>query len=85
MIDRRIKFLRNATRDSTLQRVGVESAKGLVAVLSSDAENVFSTFSAKSLNLDIFVVARAIEYDPASKLIKAGAQTTLLNRMNSVV
>jgi len=69
----RIKFLRDATRDSTLLRVGVESAKGLVAVLSSDAENVFSTLSAKSLNPNIFVVAGAIKYDTESKLIKAGA------------
>ena len=46
---------------------------GLVAVLSSDAENVFTTLSAKSLNPKIFVVARAIEYSTESKLLKAGA------------
>jgi voltage-gated potassium channel len=63
----------DATRDSTLRSVGVEKAKGLVAVLSSDAENVFTTLSAKSLNPNIFVVARAIEFDTESKLIKAGA------------
>ncbi|UCH64757.1 MAG: potassium channel protein [Ignavibacterium sp.] len=63
----------DATKDSTLRRVGVGRAKGLVAVLSSDAENVFATLSAKSLNPNIFVVARAIEYDTESKLIKAGA------------
>jgi voltage-gated potassium channel len=63
----------DATRDSTLRSVGVDKAKGLVAVLSLDAENVFTTLSAKSLNPNIFVVARAIEYDTESKLIKAGA------------
>ena len=63
----------DATRDSTLRSVGVEKAKGLVAVLSSDAENVFATLSAKSLNPNIFVVARAIEFDTESKLLKAGA------------
>ncbi len=63
----------DATSDSTLRSVGVERAKGLVAVLSSDAENVFATLSAKSINPNIFVVARAIEYDTESKLIKAGA------------
>ncbi|MCW8822808.1 MAG: NAD-binding protein, partial [Ignavibacteriaceae bacterium] len=47
--------------------------KGLVAVLSSDAENVFTTLSAKSLNPEIFVVARAIDFSTEPKLLKAGA------------
>ena len=42
-------------------------------MLSSDAENVFTTLSAKSLNPNIFVVARAIEEGTESKLLKAGA------------
>ena len=65
MIDRRIKFLSDATRDNTLRRVGVESAKGLVAVLSSDVENVFSTLSAKSLNLDIFGLPELLNMTPS--------------------
>ncbi|MGD8306933.1 MAG: TrkA family potassium uptake protein [Ignavibacteria bacterium] len=63
----------DAASDTTLLRTGIARAKGLVAVLSSDAENVFATLSAKSLNPDIFVVARAIEYNTEPKLIKAGA------------
>ena len=51
----------------------MDKAKGLVAVLSSDAENVFTTLSAKSLNPNIFVVARAIDEGTESKLLKAGA------------
>jgi voltage-gated potassium channel len=63
----------DASSDSILLRTGVKSAKGLVAVLSSDAENVFTTLSAKSLNPNIFVVARAIDEGTGSKLLKAGA------------
>jgi voltage-gated potassium channel len=63
----------DASNDSTLLRAGIKRAKGLVVVLSSDAENVFTTLSAKSLNPNIFVVARAIEDNTESKLIKAGA------------
>lgn len=63
----------DASSDDTLLRTGVKSAKGLVAVLSSDAENVFTTLSAKTLNPQIFVVARAIEDHTEPKLIKAGA------------
>lgn len=63
----------NASSDSTLTRAKINTAKGLAAVLSSDAENVFTTLSAKSLNPNIFVVARAVEYSTESKLLKAGA------------
>jgi voltage-gated potassium channel len=63
----------DASSDSILLRTGVKKAKGLVAVLSSDAENVFTTLSAKSLNPIIFVVARAIDEGTGSKLLKAGA------------
>jgi len=63
----------DASHDTTLESAGVRNAKGLVAVLSSDAENVFTTLSAKSLNPKIFVVARAVEDETESKLMKAGA------------
>lgn len=63
----------DASHDITLERVGVNKAKGLVAVLSNDAENVFTTLTAKYLNPKIFVVARAVEDETEPKLLKAGA------------
>jgi len=63
----------DAASDDTLLRVGIERAKGLVAALSTDPENVFATLSARVLNPSIFIVARAIDEDTESKLIKAGA------------
>jgi len=63
----------DASHDSTLERVGVKRAKGLVAVLPNDAGNVFTTLSAKFLNPQIFVVARAVEDETEPKLKKAGA------------
>ena len=63
----------DAASDDTLHRVGVKKAKGLVVVLSTDPENVFATLSARVLNPSLFIVARAIDEDTESKLIKAGA------------
>jgi len=63
----------NATIDETLVRAGIERAKGLVAVLTNDAENVFASLSAKVLNPKVFVVARAVQEETESKLKKAGA------------
>jgi len=63
----------DATDDLALEKAGVERAKGLVAVLSTDAENVFTTLSARELNDKIFIVARAIDEGTEGKLKKAGA------------
>jgi voltage-gated potassium channel len=63
----------DAASDDTLLRVGIQKAKGLVVVLSTDPENVFATLSARVLNPALFIVARAIDEDTESKLIKAGA------------
>ncbi len=63
----------DSTSDTVLLQAGVKRAKGLVAVLSNDAENVFATLSAKVLNPKIFVVSRAVEEETESKLTKAGA------------
>ncbi len=63
----------DATRDEALIKAGLRRAKGLVSVVATDAENVFTVLSAKELNPDIFVVARAIDEGTESKLVKAGA------------
>lgn len=63
----------DCTSDDVLINAGLKRAKGLVAVVRTDAENVFAALSAKGLNPDIFVVSRAIEEGTESKLIKAGA------------
>lgn len=59
--------------DETLMQAGIDKAKGLAAVVKSDAENIFITLSARLLKKDLFVVARAIEERTESKLLKAGA------------
>ena len=74
LISRGLMFVNgDATRDDVLVSAGIKKAKGLVAVLSSDAENVFATLSSKVLNPGLYVVARAVEEETESKLVKAGA------------
>jgi voltage-gated potassium channel len=63
----------DATQDESLQLAGIERAKGLVAVLGEDKDNVFIVLSARSLNPHLRIVARLIEEDNAEKLRKAGA------------
>src|SRR5262249_54412253 len=63
----------DATSDEILRQAGVERARGLIAVLPSDADNLFITMSARLLNDKLFIVARA-EGELADKnVLRAGA------------
>jgi voltage-gated potassium channel len=65
----------DATQDNSLREAGVLRAKGLVAALPSDAENLFVILSAKALNPKLTVVTRASEEEAGEKLRRAGADT----------
>src|SRR5215469_1768861 len=67
----------DATRDDSLREAGVLRAKGLIAALPSDAENLFIILSAKTLNPQLTVVTRASEEEAGEKLRRAGADTVL--------
>ncbi|MCX5718694.1 MAG: potassium channel protein [Nitrospirae bacterium] len=66
-------FEGNATKDEVLKKVGIEKAKGLVSVLSTDAENLYVVLSARGMNPDLLIVARAGEEGSEQKLLRAGA------------
>jgi voltage-gated potassium channel len=63
----------DASSDETLIEAGIRKAKGLVSVIGTDAENVFTCLSARELNKELFIVARAIDDNTETKLKKAGA------------
>ena len=63
----------DATLDDTLRSAGVMRAKGLIASLPSDAENLFIILSAKTLNPGLTVVTRASEEEAEIKMRRAGA------------
>jgi voltage-gated potassium channel len=50
----------------------------MVAAVDSDAENVFITLTARSLNPNIYIVARANYDESESKLLRAGANRTMM-------
>jgi voltage-gated potassium channel len=63
----------DATRDDVLRQVGIERARGLVAALATDADNLFVLLSAKGLNPKLFVATRAAEEGAEEKMRRAGA------------
>ena len=68
-----LRVIGDATRDQTLKEAGIEKASGLISVLPNDAENLFVVLSARGLNPDILIVARAAEEGSEQKLLRAGA------------
>jgi voltage-gated potassium channel len=63
----------DATREEVLLEAGIERAKGLVSVVSTDADNVYVVLTARSLNPQLFIVARGEEFGSEKKLLRAGA------------
>jgi voltage-gated potassium channel len=63
----------DATREEVLLEAGIERARGLIAVVSSDASNVYIVLTARSLNPKLFIVARAEESGAEQKMLRAGA------------
>jgi len=63
----------DATDETVLLNARIKEAKGLVAVLATDAQNVFLVLTARQLNPDIFIIARSCESRSKSKLLAAGA------------
>ncbi|HDZ90948.1 MAG: potassium channel protein [Deltaproteobacteria bacterium] len=68
----------DATSEDVLREAGIERAKGLVAVVLSDADNLFLTMTARGLNPDLFILARADEKPTERKLLRAGANKVVL-------
>lgn len=70
-----LTLVADATQDETLRQARIDAARGLVAAISSDAENVYVTLSAKVLNPQIHIAARASDDQAEEKLRRAGAST----------
>ena len=61
------------TEDEVLEEARIQQARGLVAVLDTDADNLFLVLSARTLNPRLFIVAQAVSEATEKKLYKAGA------------
>jgi voltage-gated potassium channel len=59
--------------EAVLRQAGIERARGLICAVDSDAANVFITLTARALNPDLRIVARASERASIDKLVRAGA------------
>ncbi|OPY05451.1 MAG: Voltage-gated potassium channel Kch [Syntrophus sp. PtaB.Bin001] len=63
----------DATDDKSLLKAGIKRAKGIVCVLSTDAENLYVILTAKELNSGVYILSRCEEEVSEHRLLRAGA------------
>jgi voltage-gated potassium channel len=68
----------DATLDHVLLEAGIQRARGVVAALTLDKDNLYVTLSARSLNAQARIVSKVVEDEAAPKILKAGA-TSIVN------
>ena len=70
-------LMEDATMDETLLLAGIKQCRSLVVTLPSDAANLYVVLSAKALNNNCRLIARAATEEAAKKLKLAGANAVV--------
>ena len=68
----------DATDDDVLHLAKIDTAEFIIITLPRDSDNVFITLTARELNPDIHVIARASDPNSEKKLRRAGAHSVIL-------
>lgn len=67
-----------ASEDDVLLTAGIERASGLIAVVSTDADNLYITLTSRGLNPSLFILARSSgSQGTRTKLLRAGASKVI--------
>ena len=66
-----------STEESVLEHAGIARAKGLLATLDSEVDNIVTVLTARNMNKDIYIIANSISKSGNDKLLKVGADKTL--------
>jgi voltage-gated potassium channel len=67
----------DATDDDVMLQINIKEARGIVAALSSDKDNLYLTVSARQENPALRIVARCAEMSHVEKMKKAGADAVV--------
>ena len=65
------------TSEDALWLAGIDAARGLISAVDSDADSVFITLTARSLNPRLFIVSRGSDPAAANRLYRAGADRVI--------
>jgi voltage-gated potassium channel len=68
----------DATHDDVLIQAGVQHARFMVSMVDSDADGLYISLAARSLNPNIYIITRANEESAQPKILRAGANRVIL-------
>ena len=80
-----------STEESVLEHAGINKAKGLIATLNTEVDNIVTVLTARNINRELYIIANALSKAGSKKLLKVGANKTLSaaeisgNRMASLM
>ena len=66
------------TTDEILNSAGIQRARAIITTLPNDADNVFISLTARELNPNIKIIARASDEKSGQKLRRAGANHVVM-------
>jgi voltage-gated potassium channel len=67
----------DASREDVLAKAGIHRARGLIAAVGTDAENVYTVLTARVMRPDLYIIARVESDDAEHKLRRAGADRVI--------
>ena len=67
----------DASQEDVLTRVGIQRARGLIAAVGTDADNVYTVLTARVMRPDLFIIARIESDEAAQRLRRAGADRVI--------
>jgi len=78
--DEVLHLIGDATDSQLLRQARVEHARGLIACMPSDKDNLFTLLTARELNPTMRIVSRVVADESRAKLLKAGADVVVSNK-----
>ena len=67
----------HSTEENILEKAGISKAKGLLATLDTEVDNIVTVLTSRNMNKDIYIIANSITKSGGDKLLKVGANKTL--------
>ncbi len=75
--DKILYIIDDATNTDVLKRAQIEHARGLIACMPADKDNVFTLLSAREMNASMRIVTRIVSDEARPALLRAGADAVV--------
>lgn len=70
-------YLGDASEDEVLEKAGIHRARGLIAALPNDKDNLLCVITARQMNASLRIISRCVEPVNETKLRRAGADSVV--------